>query len=72
MTPPKPASMLPSCLACRRSISSHAAVIVPADVPFATAADVRAVIGELGHFPIVLAPASSTEGPMRWRCAGPT
>src|SRR5690349_11350115 len=36
--------------------SSDAALIVPADIPFATAADMRAVISELDRSPIVLAP----------------
>jgi 2-phospho-L-lactate guanylyltransferase len=42
--------------------SSCSAVVVPADVPFATAGDMRAVIGELRRFPMVLAPASSDGG----------
>jgi 2-phospho-L-lactate guanylyltransferase len=41
---------------------ASAAVVVPADVPFATAADVCAVIGELARCPIVLAPALSDGG----------
>ena len=43
-------------------LSSAGALVIPADVPFATAADLRAVIAELGHFPIVLAPALSDGG----------
>ena len=42
--------------------SSAGAVVIPADVPFATAADVQAVIAELQHFPVVLAPALSDGG----------
>jgi 2-phospho-L-lactate guanylyltransferase len=42
--------------------SSTGALVIPADVPFATAADLQAVIAELGHFPIVLAPALSDGG----------
>jgi 2-phospho-L-lactate guanylyltransferase len=42
--------------------SSCAALIVPADVPFATAADVQAVIRELEHHPIVVVPALSDGG----------
>src|SRR3954471_11889948 len=45
------------------------ALIVPADVPFATSADFQAVIRELDHNPVVLAPALSDGGtntlPMR-------
>src|SRR5438045_453395 len=41
---------------------SSAAVVLPADVPFATAGDVRAVIGELSRYPMVLAPALSDGG----------
>lgn len=41
---------------------ASAAVVVPADVPFATAADMRAVIGELARCPVVLAPALSDLG----------
>jgi 2-phospho-L-lactate guanylyltransferase len=37
-------------------------LVLPADVPFATAADVRAVLGELGSYPIVLTPASCDGG----------
>jgi len=43
-------------------LSSAGALVIPADVPFATAADLQAVIAELGHFPIVLAPALSDGG----------
>jgi 2-phospho-L-lactate/phosphoenolpyruvate guanylyltransferase len=42
--------------------SSAGVLVIPADVPFATAADLQAVIAELGHFPIVLAPALSDGG----------
>ncbi len=42
--------------------SSASALIVPADVPFATAADLRMVIGELTHYPMVLVPALSDGG----------
>lgn len=42
--------------------TASAAVVIPADVPFATAGDVRAVIGELARAPIVLAPAVSDLG----------
>jgi 2-phospho-L-lactate guanylyltransferase len=42
--------------------ASSAALIVPADVPFATASDLRDVIGELDRHPIVLAPALSDGG----------
>ena len=38
------------------------ALIVPADVPFATSADVQAVIRELDHNPVVLVPALSDGG----------
>lgn len=38
------------------------ALIVPADVPFATAGDLRAIIRELQHNPVVLAPAISDGG----------
>jgi 2-phospho-L-lactate guanylyltransferase len=41
--------------------SSHA-LIVPADVPFATSADLQAVIRELDHYPVVLVPALSDGG----------
>jgi len=41
---------------------SAAVLIVPADVPFATASDLRAVIAELRHHPVVLAPALSDGG----------
>jgi 2-phospho-L-lactate/phosphoenolpyruvate guanylyltransferase len=41
---------------------SAGALILPADVPFATASDLQAVIGELGHYPMVLAPALSDGG----------
>ena len=39
-----------------------AAMVIPADVPFATAADMHAVIGELARCPIVLAPALADLG----------
>lgn len=42
--------------------SSARALIVPADVPFATAADLQAVIRELDHNPVVLVPALSDGG----------
>jgi 2-phospho-L-lactate guanylyltransferase len=42
--------------------SSTGVLVIPADVPFATAADLQAVIAQLGHFPIVLAPALSDGG----------
>jgi 2-phospho-L-lactate/phosphoenolpyruvate guanylyltransferase len=42
--------------------SSAGVLVIPADVPFATAADLQAVIAQLGHFPIVLAPALSDGG----------
>lgn len=38
------------------------ALIVPADVPFATAGDLRAIIDGLQHHPVVLAPALSDGG----------
>jgi 2-phospho-L-lactate/phosphoenolpyruvate guanylyltransferase len=41
---------------------SAAVLIVPADVPFATASDLRVVISELGRYPVVLVPASSDGG----------
>jgi 2-phospho-L-lactate guanylyltransferase len=41
---------------------SAAVLIVPADVPFATASDLRLVISELGRYPVVLVPASSDGG----------
>jgi 2-phospho-L-lactate/phosphoenolpyruvate guanylyltransferase len=41
---------------------SAAVLIIPADVPFATASDLRLVISELCHYPVVLAPASSDGG----------
>jgi 2-phospho-L-lactate guanylyltransferase len=37
-------------------------VVVPADVPFATPAELHSVIAELAHSPIVLAPATSDGG----------
>lgn len=37
--------------------ASAGALIVPADVPFATAGDLRAIIDELQRYPVVLAPA---------------
>jgi len=42
--------------------SSAGALIVPADVPFATAGDLQAVIRELDHYPVVLVPALSDGG----------
>lgn len=42
--------------------ASSAALVVPADVPFATAADLQAVITELGRCPMVLVPALSDGG----------
>jgi 2-phospho-L-lactate/phosphoenolpyruvate guanylyltransferase len=42
--------------------SSAGALIVPADVPFATAADLQAVIAELGQSVVVLVPALSDGG----------
>jgi 2-phospho-L-lactate guanylyltransferase len=41
---------------------SAGALVVPADVPFATAAEVQAVIAELGNSAIVLVPALSDGG----------
>jgi 2-phospho-L-lactate guanylyltransferase len=41
---------------------SAGALVVPADVPFATSADLQAVIRELDQHPIVLAPALSDGG----------
>lgn len=41
---------------------SASALIIPADVPFATAGDLRAIIGELNRHPVVLAPALSDGG----------
>ena len=41
------------------------ALIVPADVPFATAGDLRAIIDELQQHPVVLAPALSDALAMR-------
>jgi 2-phospho-L-lactate guanylyltransferase len=38
------------------------ALVVPADIPFATAGDYSGVLDLLTHFPIVLAPASSDGG----------
>lgn len=38
------------------------ALIIPADVPFATADDLRAMISELAFHPVALAPASSDGG----------
>jgi 2-phospho-L-lactate/phosphoenolpyruvate guanylyltransferase len=43
-------------------VPSAGALIVPADVPFATIGDIEAVLGELGRNPIVLAPALSDGG----------
>jgi 2-phospho-L-lactate guanylyltransferase len=45
-----------------RSSSPVRALIVPADVPFATAADLRMVIVELSRYPVVLVPALSDGG----------
>jgi 2-phospho-L-lactate/phosphoenolpyruvate guanylyltransferase len=42
--------------------ASSAALVVPADVPFATAADLQSVITELGQCPMVLVPALSDGG----------
>lgn len=42
--------------------AAASALIVPADVPFATASDLRAIIAELQHNPVVLAPALSDGG----------
>ncbi len=42
--------------------SSAGALVVPADVPFATSADLQAVIRELDRHPIVLVPALSDGG----------
>jgi 2-phospho-L-lactate guanylyltransferase len=42
--------------------ASAGALIVPADVPFATAGDLGAVIDELGRHPVVLVPALSDGG----------
>jgi 2-phospho-L-lactate guanylyltransferase len=41
---------------------SSGALIVPADVPFATAADFQAVVGELGQSAVALVPALSDGG----------
>lgn len=41
---------------------STGVLVVPADVPFATVSDLQAVIGELRHYPVVLAPALSDGG----------
>jgi 2-phospho-L-lactate guanylyltransferase len=41
---------------------SSQALIGPADVPFATTADLQAVIRELDHYPVVLVPALSDGG----------
>jgi 2-phospho-L-lactate guanylyltransferase len=41
---------------------SPGVLVVPADVPFATVADLQAVICELSHHPMVLAPAFSDGG----------
>jgi 2-phospho-L-lactate/phosphoenolpyruvate guanylyltransferase len=41
---------------------SSGALVIPADVPFATVSDVQAVIDELRHYPVVLAPALSDGG----------
>lgn len=41
---------------------STGVLVVPADVPFATVSDLQAVIGELRHHPVVLAPALSDGG----------
>jgi len=46
-----------------RTLDARSGVlIVPADVPFATVSDLRAIISELNHYPVVLAPASSDGG----------
>jgi 2-phospho-L-lactate guanylyltransferase len=45
-----------------RDLSSAGVLVIPADVPFATAADLQAVIAHLGHFPVVLVPALSDGG----------
>jgi 2-phospho-L-lactate/phosphoenolpyruvate guanylyltransferase len=42
--------------------ASSAALVVPADVPFATASDLRDVIGELDRHAVVLVPALSDGG----------
>ena len=42
--------------------AAASALIVPADVPFATASELRAIIAELQHNPVVLAPALSDGG----------
>jgi 2-phospho-L-lactate guanylyltransferase len=42
--------------------SSAGALIVPADVPFATVVDLQAVIRELDNYPVVLVPALSDGG----------
>lgn len=42
--------------------STAAALIVPADVPFATASDLRAIVDELQRYPVILAPALSDGG----------
>lgn len=42
--------------------SSAGALVVPADVPFASAVDVQSVIAELNHYSMVLVPALSDGG----------
>jgi 2-phospho-L-lactate guanylyltransferase len=42
--------------------SNAAVLVVPADVPFATVGDLQAVVENLGHYPVVLAPALSDGG----------
>ncbi|MCB1414697.1 MAG: 2-phospho-L-lactate guanylyltransferase [Xanthobacteraceae bacterium] len=42
--------------------SKAGALVVPADIPFATASDYSAVLDLLTHYPVVLAPASSDGG----------
>lgn len=51
--------------------SSTGALVIPADVPFATAAEVQAVIGELDQHPIVLVPALSDGGTNTLAMRGP-
>lgn len=43
-------------------VSSAGVLIVPADIPFVTPAELQAVVAELDHAPIVLTPASSDGG----------
>ena len=42
--------------------SAAGALVVPADVPFVTSADLQAIVGELQCHPVVLAPALSDGG----------